>query len=631
MTVRAISIVVDTYPNHPEWDVTAARESATMVADQLAKHGVEVLEWSDTDYNTLRSRLEGLQRRDNVDDDTCHIIYWTGHGEDTGKRYLLATQGSKPALADHAPFSDDALYAILDGEQSQRQRDGSEAWTLLIIDACKSGLGTRRIRSKFAPDQPPANLGIIGTTDDGATLTGRFGRLLSQQLSTGWENETHIPLATLAHRLALRIDPNNVHASFQPHATLPLPEATLTGVTGAVDIQNELSKILADQPAAVRSHFIPRAQGAELNELAWHFRGREKERRDINTWLEDNTGGMLIITGVAGVGKSALLGMVLASTYPQVMAHIQDLGYRVDGAEIIPDGVAFDAVVHLSGIDFAAALAQTAEALEHASDATDIDAFLAHLQGRQGQERLTLLFDALDESHDPFTIASGLLRRLSTIPGVRVLLGTRRSLGEDPDNPEITAQNLISVLKVLNDSTTLIELEPDKGAVESYSRDRLQHNLPNYNFRQLRQAAKNIAAADQPFLFARLAIHEISRAPGTFLTPGNTGLDDLLAGTHASIFRYAVDRLRRDSPRVEALLHALAYSQGNGYPRIGEIWAIAGSAVLGSELTDVDVEEAINVAAPYILRDAEFGVATYRLAHQTFAEHYHRADDFNAQ
>jgi hypothetical protein len=123
-----------------------------------------------------------------------------------------------------------------------------------------------------------------------------------------------------------------------------------------------------------------------------------------------------------------------------------------------PTGVtvagSFDAVLHLSGQDFSTTLTGLADAVQLPA-VTDADTLLQQVADHAGRsDRVTILADALDESHDPFSIAGGLLRRLAGIPGVQVLLGTRRSLGEDPDRPETTAENLIPVL----DPAELLEL-----------------------------------------------------------------------------------------------------------------------------------------------------------------------------
>ena len=104
-------------------------------------------------------------------------------------------------------------------------------------------------------------------------------------------------------------------------------------------------------PHDERTHFVPKAQGAEQGELAWYFVGRDEERRQISTWLRTRQTGMLVVTGHAGVGKSALLGNVIV----QMTAGLRDLLIRADQLRPIPeeerppDGV-FDAVILLTGM-----------------------------------------------------------------------------------------------------------------------------------------------------------------------------------------------------------------------------------------------------------------------------------------
>ena len=628
MPVRAITLAVSKYPREPNWTVAEAQASRDKIAELLRQHGASVEDWSANPGRTaLSEHFEAWAGRDapDVDDDTSHILYWTGHGEDADGEFWLATADSRSPLPGHQPIPAAELFRHVNNEQRQRRADGSPAWTLLILDVCGSGVGSRRIWRAFQPEFPPRNVGVIGTTEEGAAYSGRFATLLEAVLS-GFDNETGgIQLVELVRRIRERLGPNQAHEAFDRSAVLPLASTALRGIAGPVDIQAELKRLLAERPDGVVNHFYLKAQGAELNELAWHFKGRERERRKINRWLERSLGGLFVVTGVAGVGKSALLGMILASTDPDLMHHLDQLGYQVDGAGLAPRAVTFDAVLHLSGQDFGTTLTSLADALS-LSATTDVDMFLRAVGGAVNTAgRLTILADALDESHDPFTIAGGLLRRLAAIPGVRVLVGSRRSLGEDPDRPEPTVQNLIAVLNP--DAQQLLFLEPDDDAVTRYTAERLRANLPQHDPNLLEDVADRIGAAGQPFLFARLAVHEISRDPATFLGPDVNGpLDDLLSGGHARIFRHAVARLRRDHPRVEALLHALAYSYGNGFPRTDGIWAVAGSALYNSELDDTDVEAALHDAAPYILRDTEAGQAVYRLAHRTFTEHYQLDD-----
>jgi hypothetical protein len=283
-------------------------------------------------------------------------------------------------------------------------------------------------------------------------------------------------------------------------------------------------------------------------------------------------------------------------------------------------------VTHLSGQDVDDCLRALIAELS-LNPTSSIDYFLLQVRDLVGDlgRRFTILTDALDESRDPFTIAGGILRRLAVIPGVRVLVGTRRSLGEDPDRPQSTARNLIVALNPSSDN--VITLEPDPDAVTLYVRDRLDAAFPGQaKFDAIRAVANTIGRSGHPFLFARLAVHEVVRNP-ELLDPTGKAIAELLEAGHSGAFAAAIEWYRSREPAVEALLHALAYARGNGFPRSDGLWAQAGSALAGTELLDSDIQRALQLAASYIMQGIEHGQTVYRLAHRTFAEYYQRLDD----
>jgi hypothetical protein len=138
------------------------------------------------------------------------------------------------------------------------------------------------------------------------------------------------------------------------------------------------------------------------------------------------------------------------------------------------------------------------------------------------------------------------------------------------------------------------------------------------------RVAELIAEHDEPFLFARLAVHEIIADPSWATSMDR--LTQLLGEKHRGIFGRAVERLAANEPEAEALLHVLTYARGSGFPRTGGIWAMAGSALSDRPFNDNHVAKVLKLAAPYIMHDSEFGQGVYRLAHRTFVEHYLRSD-----
>jgi hypothetical protein len=226
----------------------------------------------------------------------------------------------------------------------------------------------------------------------------------------------------------------------------------------------------------------------------------------------------------------------------------------------------------------------------------------------------------LDESRDPLTIAAA-LRSLAALPGVRVLIGTRQSMHEDPDHPTPRDSAILDTLA----PERVIKLERQPDAMMRYAESRLHRARSDLTDERITELAETIARYDdQPFLFARLAVSEIIADPE--LADNDDLLARALGSGHSGIFGYAVGRLARTVPEVEALLHVLTYARGNGLPRTGEIWAVAASELAETPLNDVHVETALKLAAPFIMQDSEFGQSVYRLAHRTFAEWYLKKD-----
>ena len=92
-------------------------------------------------------------------------------------------------------------------------------------------------------------------------------------------------------------------------------------------------------------------------------------------------------------------------------------------------------VVHLTGMTTGELVARLADAAgvglptaESAESGQDLEAVLASLRDRP----FTILADALDESQEPVTIADAVLRRLASLPRVRLIVGTRSSTRRGP-------------------------------------------------------------------------------------------------------------------------------------------------------------------------------------------------------
>lgn len=555
------------------------------------------------------------------------VLVWLGHGVSDGDDAWLASFETPDPINGNGIVPKTVADQI-DSDWRKRAADES-AWALVIVEACGAGRFVSNVVSLLTKNSP-RRLALIGVGGDGAAYLGRFGDALSRTAAGYTVNDERVRLRDFLNRLEDFLPEDDVfllHINNQ--LLLPRKRLIDTKVSAPVDTYQALVEFLAKLSPDERSHFIPKAQGAEHGELAWYFVGREAERRKISAWLRESTSGMLIVTGRAGTGKSALLGNVLIHTNPglrELLVESRQLEREV-AANLPPDHV-FNAVVHLTGMTTSELVRKLADAAgvalptaESAEPGQDLEAVLAVLRARH----FTILADALDEAQEPATIASTVLQRLATLPRTRVVVGTRASTREGPDQPFTTDQDLIDALG--RGHATIMTIERDAAAIAAYVKLRLtfavREEVGGASEAAVDRVVRLSSGREREFLFARLAVHEIIARPELLSPEFWEELETLLGSDHRTLFAAAVTRLTANSQTARQLLEALALARGRGVPRADRVWAVVAAAIAGGSVPhETDIDHLLATAAPYIMLDAEDEQSVYRLAHQTFREYF---------
>jgi hypothetical protein len=136
---------------------------------------------------------------------------------------------------------------------------------------------------------------------------------------------------------------------------------------------------------------------------------------------------------------------------------------------------------------------------------------------------MTLLVDALDEAVGPLTLASSVLRRITALPGIRIVVGTRASTRERPDEPTPADEDLLDALGSAQ-GMRVFRIEREPSAIADYVIRRLSAARESGAFAADDDSIFDLASriAEQPgrqFLYARLAVYEILASPDQFITP----------------------------------------------------------------------------------------------------------------
>ena len=618
---EVVTVGIGLYAHHPPLgNIDAEIERILGLFRQLGGVARSASPDKDLDEPAVKDRLRSWVDRTAA----SGVLVWLGHGVSDGDDAWLASFETPDPINGNGIVPKTLADQI--NSDWRRRADDDSAWSLVVIEACGAGTFVNGLLSLVARNNP-RRLVLIGVGGDGAAYLGRFGDALHDTIESYTVNDEAIRLRDFIGRLEDFLPDEIVFpVRIDARLVLPLQQIIGTPVSAPIDIYAALVEFLATLSPDERGHFVPKAQGAEHGEFAWYFVGRAEERRRISAWLRENQGGMLVVTGRAGVGKSALLGNLLVYSNPG----LRQLLIRGGHLEMVsendrPPDDAFDAAVHLTGVTTSEVVRKLADAAgvkvptsESAEFGQDLEVLLSSLHGRS----FTILVDALDEAQEPATIASTVLRRLAALPRIRIIVGTRASTKEGPDQPYTADRDILDALGRANTSTMYVERDP--AAIAVYVKRRLTASAGA----ALRDAGIDEVAAlihgrDREFLFARLAIHELI-ARRELLSPARREeLEELLGGDHRVLFAAAVARLTAGSRAARPLLEALAIARGRGIPRSDRVWAlVAGAMADNFEIHEADIEHLLDAAAPYIMLDAENGQSVYRLAHRTFQEYF---------
>lgn len=365
-------------------------------------------------------------------------------------------------------------------------------------------------------------------------------------------------------------------------------------------------------------HWLPRSRGVAVSgERGSRFRGREVALRRIVAWLDApvESAGVLIVTGSPGVGKSAVLGRVVATADPIVRA-----GIPADDPAILATVGSVACAVHAKGKSAAEVAKEIARAASAAipEKPGDLVPALRHRLTRR-RERFNLVIDALDEAASPAEARAVVrdivlpLGRGLAGPGVRILVATRRRDDQGDLLAEMPGAELLDL-----DSADYFA-EPDLAAyvvatLQSAGADRPRN--PYGDDRVAMPVAERIAALSRGnFLVAGLVARTRALRDDEPLPAERVAFT---ATVGDALDRY-VDGLPAAGPvSARHALTALAFADTPGLPL--NLWQIAIEALGGRIDVDDLVAFAHTSAANFLVEAGTAAEPVYRLFHQALNE-----------
>jgi len=562
------------------------------------------------------------------------------------------------------------------------KRGGDCGPVLFVLDVCHAGAAVEDQLKHLVDAERQRAWVLAAASGADPAYDGRLTRALTQVLDRFRSGELRVDPSMRSiplHRLFGEVDrlvreqsqgsyPQQIRSSYVP-LHVDVDELEFFPNSGWVwqdnDARGELPADLAallDEAFDPR-HFMRRAGAAEavFGQVGrGFFHGRAEQLQQLRGWVMGTGPALRVVTGKPGVGKSALLGVVVCAGHPTLREPTRDLWDRLAHMPPpLPEGCL--AVVHARRRTVAEITASIARQWQlptpGGSDGGEGEAWtgqqlieaLGQSLDEPGEDEVRLLaVDAVDETDRPGDLVTGVLSPLAAARGedggplCRLLVAGR---DEAHLRPLIGAAAAAGGLIDLG----AIPREQLRPALTAYVKDLLGHGT-RYERLPFARAADVLAEAIADTLTAGPGT-DADPAPqrwGEFLVAGLyvrhvLDLPPVQALAQARELGEAVPRdlrgvlaldLARPVPGLDvgvlqAVARALAFAEGLGMPErvTGHVaTALLPSSGYSAGLSSGAVRKALDRLRFYLRREVDLdGSTLYRLFHQGLADQL-RAD-----
>ncbi|WP_043726293.1 caspase family protein [Kutzneria sp. 744] len=357
---RLKAITIGVRHHHGLAALDFAAELVTQVATALRKVDYEVTEIAaDTlDAEQLGARIQAALKACTADD--LLIVHVLSHGElgdGDSTVYVLGSDGIK--------------NPVLDVDQWLKNLQLGGPRTLFLLDLCCAGTAARLPWQQRLDSERTRGWVVAACQRDQAAYDGRFSQALVAVLNGLRDNEfdvdptvSHVPLTTIARALRQEVNRLTVEAdSYGQTVTASLqdissdPDLPFFRNFGHAD--NEHTRMRTGLHPALRPfldeldegldarHFLDRAAGVGRltdqlpGQLIGCFSGRKAQLIELSGWMDrPEVGGLCVVIGSPGVGKSALLGIMVCAGHKVLRRPTRPIWNEVERAPYQVDRLA---------------------------------------------------------------------------------------------------------------------------------------------------------------------------------------------------------------------------------------------------------------------------------------------------
>jgi WD40 repeat protein len=593
--------------------------------------------------------------------DQALVVYITGHGlrGQTRRHYLTFGHTSPDRLLGTAFPTSELITQVMDSEAEH---------VLVLVDSCFAGSLKSELGVLFeelcTQRRDLKTLAVITSGDfEQEPRQGEFTQLLILALDKARDESAGFTAPHLSFEEWEKLlntvgdeNPGLLRAlwvwpdSRRHEPSLCLPNPHYQPREQVVEASRQPVSLSA---STLEQYWLARASGrTDDDDPGWYFSGRQTLMQTLVEFVHAGA-GVLVVTGAAGSGKSALLARLVTLSDPLFVTRFADMVEAVP-APLRPRPGAVDAAVLARGKSSLALIEDLLAALgaEDIGGEPHLQALLDRVAAVSAEvlEPVTLVVDGLDEAQEPTACLSDVIAPLARLraadgePAVRLVLGMRSS-AQDVEGGKLqdaAADQLLGFLHTVlqagmgeyNVPLDLLRTDGQQTAADitAYVEMVLQ-TAEDSPYASHGAAATEVAAviaqAVKPsFLDARLAAAQLRSASVQQNVDDPLWRGRLHAGTTAllaSDVRQVASDQDISLPLLLAVLRATAFAQGTGLPW-AEVWPAVAAAVLGPAAPPADEIDAVirtvrhSRLVGYLAAGEEDGRVTYRPAHQRVAE-----------